>query len=444
MKRVNRLMLLIVSLCLAAISQLIHLSMVMNQVLPPEYQIWDHPDINVGLSNETISACLLNYDDNHFLIEWLAFHYQTLPLRRLIIATDPRSRTSPSEILQRWQPLMNITEWSDDDYFPLSYRRSILKSRKYPNTTKLVLMHRTRQRFFYLNCMRQLRREHEADVNSSLPVRSSRRNWAVFIDVDEFLFPNRNWKFQFLLPSRQTGGVTIAQLLYRLQNSRNFQGPCIGLPRLLFGTKRDDDDNDPHRLALDTSVNASLVTVRDAISSITPKLLTWTWKWHETLQNNDRNKAGKAIIDLSRVPSNVIGLGQVDVHRPSMNCCTIEHVWTSNTDSPIVLHHYVGTLEQFTFRSDPREGKRTFSNYLEYQNVNFSTIHPTDSHQWLVDFVKTVGVEKAKVLLEGVGQVDKSAPPVLSLEESFQKLGHVIFPGGLDSATTPLRQNMSA
>jgi hypothetical protein len=437
------------------ISQMIRLSAVMNRVLPPEYQIWDHPAINEGISNETISACLLIYDDNHFLIEWLAFHYQTLPLRRLIVATDPRSRTSPSEIIQRWQrnSLMNITEWTDDDYFPLSYRRSILTSRRYPNTTdKLVLMHRYRQRFFYLNCMRQLRREHEettdvnVNTNSSLPaLRSSRRkNWAAFIDVDEFLFPNRNWKFELLLPSRHRGGVTIAELLYRLQNSMNFRGPCIGLPRLLVGTKRDDDDdNDPHRLAaLDASVNSSMDDKGLGIlsSSTTSNLLTWTWKWHETLQNHASNKAGKAIIDLSRVPSVNIQMDQVDVHRPIMNCCTLDHMWTANTDSPIVLHHYVGTLEQFTFRSDPREGKRTSSKYQEYQTVNFSTVPPMDRHQWLFDFVETMGVEKAKLLLEGAGQVDKNAPPLLSAEKSFQKLVHAIIPGGLDNLTTLLQR----
>ena len=39
--------------------------------------------------NEGFSSCLLIMDDNHYLIEWLAYHYHVLPLRRLIVATDP-------------------------------------------------------------------------------------------------------------------------------------------------------------------------------------------------------------------------------------------------------------------------------------------------------------------------------------------------------------------
>lgn len=48
----------------------------------------------VGKSDGT-AACLLIMDDNHFLIEWLAFHYYVLRLRYLIVAVDPRSTTTP-------------------------------------------------------------------------------------------------------------------------------------------------------------------------------------------------------------------------------------------------------------------------------------------------------------------------------------------------------------
>lgn len=53
------------------------------------------------------AACLLVMDDNHRLIEWLAYHYHTLPLRYLVIAVDPRSQTQPDKILQRWNATTN-------------------------------------------------------------------------------------------------------------------------------------------------------------------------------------------------------------------------------------------------------------------------------------------------------------------------------------------------
>ena len=65
---------------------------------------------------ESFSACLLVMDDNAHLIEWLAYHYTLLPLRRLILGVDPRSKTRPTEILQRWRGRIDITEWSDIDF----------------------------------------------------------------------------------------------------------------------------------------------------------------------------------------------------------------------------------------------------------------------------------------------------------------------------------------
>jgi hypothetical protein len=66
--------------------------------------------------DESFSACLLIMDDNHRLSEWIAYHYFAMPLRHLVVTVDPRSRTSPVKILDRWRPLMNITVWGDADF----------------------------------------------------------------------------------------------------------------------------------------------------------------------------------------------------------------------------------------------------------------------------------------------------------------------------------------
>ena len=57
------------------------------------------------------AACLLIMDDNHFLIEWLAFHYYVLRLRYLIVAVDARSTTSPDAVLRRWKGRMSVEIW---------------------------------------------------------------------------------------------------------------------------------------------------------------------------------------------------------------------------------------------------------------------------------------------------------------------------------------------
>ncbi len=66
-------------------------------------------------------ACLLVMDDNHYLPEWLAYHYIFLPLRRLIVAVDPKFRTPPSGIFDRFRGLMNITKWDDNQFLPVDF-----------------------------------------------------------------------------------------------------------------------------------------------------------------------------------------------------------------------------------------------------------------------------------------------------------------------------------
>ena len=39
--------------------------------------------------------CLLIKDDNDLLSEWIAYHYHVFNMRRLIVAMDPTSKTSP-------------------------------------------------------------------------------------------------------------------------------------------------------------------------------------------------------------------------------------------------------------------------------------------------------------------------------------------------------------
>ena len=108
-----------------------------------------------------LSSCLLIMDDNHFLVEWLAYHYHSMPLRRLIVAVDPKSKTSPSEILDRYasRELMHITIWSDTHYLP-SYLD--------PDMDPVKLYH-FRQDCFISSCLKTLKQEN--------------RTWTMVINV---------------------------------------------------------------------------------------------------------------------------------------------------------------------------------------------------------------------------------------------------------------------
>jgi hypothetical protein len=121
-------------------------------------------------SEESFSACLLIRDDNHWLIEWLAFHYHVLPLRDLIVVVDPRSKTSPSRIFQRWEGYINIelrnaTQLDQDSSkaLPVSLHNS--EGAK-PGRDE----HRRRQVYFYQECMKTFSER--------------RKNWVMLTDSD--------------------------------------------------------------------------------------------------------------------------------------------------------------------------------------------------------------------------------------------------------------------
>ena len=57
------------------------------------------------LRNISMAVCLLIKDENNNLGEWIAYHSFSLPLRHLVVAVDPHSMTSPSEIISRWTAL---------------------------------------------------------------------------------------------------------------------------------------------------------------------------------------------------------------------------------------------------------------------------------------------------------------------------------------------------
>jgi hypothetical protein len=115
--------------------------------------------LHAGLNN-SVSACLMFMDDNHRLVEWLAYHYFIMPLRHVIVLPEPDSRTSPMDVLERWKPYMTIEVWND------TY--GINSNDTLEGHNDLV----KRQERFYPEC--------------ALHLRSLNRTWTMFIDVDEF------------------------------------------------------------------------------------------------------------------------------------------------------------------------------------------------------------------------------------------------------------------
>jgi hypothetical protein len=149
------------------------------------------------------------------------------------------------------------------------------------------------------------------------------------------------------------------------------------------------------------------------------------WRYHSGRGAKKTNKISKSLLDVSQIESSLfIPHEQVMVHLPSKKYChtggtpshvagsgerpgsrTVggleQHLWVLNAHSPIVVHHYSGTWEQWSHRKDTR-GKRTWENY---QKMAYDA--STDDHirPWLQEFVDQVGWLTARDLLSGVGQI---------------------------------------
>eukprot|EP00934_Nitzschia_sp_Nitz4_P007394 Nitzschia sp. Nitz4//scaffold40_size135432//72250//73203//NITZ4_003248-RA/size135432-processed-gene-0.42-mRNA-1//1//CDS//3329551231//7384//frame0 len=310
------------------------------------------------------------------------------------------------------------------------------------------MLHRYRQRFFYLRCMRHLQLEAANQTAVHAPVHQP--NWVALIDVDEFLFPNRDWVYTSKLPARKENiTTTVADIANLLVSNSHFSGPCIALPRLLIGTKRDDEFGMASQ-PLDRQVQQTLSSITDSDEHV--ELLTLTWNWREDLDSVKSNKGGKALVQLSDVPSASLGFHEVDVHRPVKGLCSTEKMWIKIRNSPLVLHHYIGSREQYTFRSDPRQGKRSIEEYQRYENINASSVDFWDTRIWVLSFVEAVGQPRARKLLRGAGQLEKVGSPPLDDEASYENLLKAVYPNGLPTITnssisniqlTPLLKNLS-
>lgn len=383
-------------------SQLVILQNKLSMHMDSDYPILVEDTIEDDKAS--FSSCLLFNDDNHFLIEWLAYHYTKLPLRRLVIAIDPLSQRSPIDILERWRKVLDITVWNDDDYFPKMHRSEILRSSYHPNNTLvndpatiLVNLHRYRQRMFYRKCMEVLSEEG--------------KEWVTFIDTDELLFPNYHYfKYRDLLQ-----GDTIMNDLKRLRNYKTLSSPCVGLPRLLFGSKEKRSNNEEaSMLALKSSLASSLEVNSTDFMSL-------RWKWHVG-HKSTLNKAGKSMLNISRIPRNLLELENINVHRPIKQLCTVSGMWVPLKESPFLLHHYIGSEEQWLYREDVR-GKRTKE---VHETLKVNHTYDETKHTWVEDFVEIVGIDKAELLLKGVGRVEESSinstSPALKVESLLSQV----------------------
>jgi len=333
---------------------------------------------------QEVSACLIVMDDNHFLIEWLAYHYHNANLRHLIITPDPNSRTSPSKVLDRWRDRITIEEWNETRFLSSDFEKEVHKSSYGNEKLEVLKNHRHRQQYFNLECMKELKRQNYG--------------WTILIDSDEFLLPNEN----IAKNQNKTTTPSVSDVLGAINIPSGFDkiySPCIPINRRQFSSG-ESSNKEIQAMVAPGFDGKDFQTMRWRKFGSKPlyNLTTWGKKCVSM-----RRIPNKVMIDLNRLTLEEFdGVG--NPHRP-LDICP-ENVYSHFEQTPFVLNHYMGTYKQWFYRSNDKRGVGFRTAKYEDMNERFGEKESDIIRPWLADFVAAVGSVEASRLLKDVGRLE--------------------------------------
>ena len=342
------------------------------------------------------SLSLFSFSHSPSSPEWIAYHYHKVNLRYLILTSDPNSKTTPTNIVQRWQDRMVIEEWTTNRYMS---RRTTTTT-----TTTQLKNHRKRQSEFNLECLRHLK-----ELN---------RTWTLLIDTDEYLLTNQYYNktihtnsdpdTENITTTTITDVPTLLQILNEDTTSTSttttttIEAPnnvCIPIHRIQFSAHDSSHEQTeaqlPKELQL-TTIGTNYSVFRGA------NFQTLRWRkigFHETWYTSKwgfdcgivRHIPNKVLVNLQHVQvSQLVGPELVGAHHDNnnkkKNKNTTDHkriryppkikntgnphqplalcsntIYSSIEDTYFVLHHYMGTPEQWFYRSGDKRGTYNIS-----------------------------------------------------------------------------------
>ena len=171
--------------------------------------------------------------------------------------------------------------------------------------------------------------------------------------------------------------------------------PCMALPRMLYGSREDM----PSPMAPDSFRDVDFVTLR--------------YRWH-ALPDNRVNKYQKNLIDVTRLAMGRLRGEASNIHTPVHHYCR-KNQPPRYTTSFFRVNHYLDSFESYSYRNDARSDKRNCrSCYNEKGNEAMEQFNE-DIRPWLKGFVASVGIGKAKKLLQGAGNF-VNLPPIKLVE----------------------------
>jgi len=336
------------------------------------------------------AACLLIMDANHLLIEWLAYHYHVLRLRHLIVAVDPRSTTTPTEVLKRWVERINIQIWHDEErYINLQKFHQQVEERmeEYQREASNfdLSTHRIRQREFNKECI--------------IAHKMKDRGWTFLTDTDEFIYMNpsksderffSDWK-NLSSVDEPDSVYTVLQKLRFPNDSFGMTEPCLRIARRQFSANEDHQNLFPSHSELNLK---NFQTIR--------------WRKWGFRNPSHPHLAGKTIIDLRRLKlMDIIAEENYgDPHVPLPNICPKEDVFATEDEVILLANHYMGTAEQWNFRTNDARGSECMRRLHDHHNAIVGKNESNDVSSWLEGFIGSIGMDEAVLLLEGVGVVE--------------------------------------
>lgn len=408
---------------LASKSEKVHTAFMRENITKSSSSV---PSINDGNS---FSACLQVMDDNHFLLEWIPFHWHMLPLRRLIVFADPNSRTSPKHVLDRWKERINITLWDNEEYvYP--EEKNPTKVKKNP-----LRQHRNRQRQFVRQCLNTLKREG--------------RGWVLLVDTDEYAMINERTRSEMdplsprvyahekhiPIPSPLEHGSVLKFLShkdtkYPHTNESLWNITCLTINRKVFGTYEEPlhgrNGDDRNVFGTKEEILYGMSDDDLPLNGFQSKdFQTFHWKYY-----SGARVPAKSIINLHQI--NITDIPRApSVHRPLDNKFCKGKMWLPESLSVIVVNHYPRNEKQMLFRANDARGQDNKGNATAYNLERFKSYKKHSKikesyqiRQWVLGFIEAVGGEsEASRLLKDVGlpheasHLSAEVSPVMPLSE---------------------------
>jgi hypothetical protein len=370
---------------------------------------WKQHDI----PEDGFAGCLLLKDDNDRLAEWLAYHWLVLPLKYIVVAIDPTGTTSPKAILDTWDEAnmgIEIELWNDADYGHW-INEEIDEKHK----------HRDRQKRFLMECEKFHKQKG--------------RTWLAIIDPDEYITYNlisgddpHNENLEDI-PEK----FVEPQYMKEMQRIRKNLGKVLHEEKTIFSFIAENRDKEPWvseqcnlmpRLFFSSIEHSNDVLSKANVQQygFDPMAFSTLRYFHHANKGGfNYNHYGKVIVDLTRIKWREIKHDMYSVHRPNEISCLPPT--KPYSEGILRVHHYLGSWEQYSSRSDVRRSRARFDKFAAVDHGKDFQLQ-----YWLQRFVDKVGVTKAKRLLNSAGLIDKGThrlldePDFINVESRFDRL----------------------